>query len=555
MIDIPRNYSRRSSTLQKNRNATGGTALRQPLAFFFVTLLLLVSFLSAGCHHSDDGRLPGYLYLRLSSNPTTLDPALVTDVPGGGIAAKLFNGLVRFNDNLDIVPDIAHSWRLSEDHLTYTFRLRRDVRFNNGRKVTAQDFKYSFERVLRPQTKAPLTWVLDKIQGAGDVLAGKTQNVSGISVVNDHTLVLKLEKPFGPFLSLLAMTTAYVVPREDVERLGQDFGTHPSGSGPYALTEWRHGQHMILAAREDYFDGKPKLKGIYYRVIPEDLTAVLEFDTGRLDVLEIPSSEYHRYTTDPQWRDLVHGRTGLNTYYLGLNCTRPPFDDVRVRRAVNYAIDRQHILYTVFEKRGTLASGPIPPGLWKSKILPHTAGGYEYDPQKAKELIRDAGAEGKSIKIYITADPEVLDITEVIQDYLAKAGLKSEITQLDWSAFKQAVNDGEADAFWLSWWADYPDPENFLYPLFDSASAGSAGNRTRCLDPELDRLIDTAQHTVNEQQRYRLYRQAERRVIRDAPWVFMWHKADYYVVQPWVKDFRIYPIYSVDKRTDVTLNR
>jgi peptide/nickel transport system substrate-binding protein len=555
MINIPKNYLRRSSTLQKNHSSQKTAAARKPFAPLLITLSILIFFLSAGCHRSDDGRLPGYLYLRLNSNPTTLDPALVTDVLGGAITAKLFNGLVRFNENLDIVPDIARSWKLSNDQMTYTFHLRRDVTFGNGRKVTAQDFKYSFERVLQPQTKAPLTWVLDKIQGASDVLSGKVQSLSGITVVNDHTLLLKLEKPFGPFLSLLAMTTAYVVPREEVERLGQDFGTHPVGSGPYVLMEWKHGQHVILAAREDYFEGKPKLNGIVYRIIPEDLTAVLEFETSRLDVLEIPSSEYHRYTTDPQWRDLIYGRTGLNTYYLGLNCTRPPFDDIRVRRAVNYAIDRQRILNTIFEKRGVLASGPIPPGLWKSKVWPQTSEGYAYDPQKAKELIREAGAEGKTIKIYIPTDPEVLDIVEVIQNYLAKSGLKAEITQLDWSAFKQAVNDGEPNAFWLSWWADYPDPENFLFPLFHSASAGSTGNRTRCLDPVLDRLIETAQNTMDEHQRFRLYRQAENRIIKDAPWVFMWHKADYFVVQPWVKDFRIYPIYSIDKSVDVTINR
>ena len=554
MIDTPRNSSPRSSTRQRNPSLHRAAAHRL-VAPLLVALSILVFFIAAGCHRSDDGRLSGYLYLRLNSNPTTLDPALVTDVLGGGITAKLFNGLVRFNENLDIVPDIAHSWRLSDDQRTYTFRLRRDVMFSNGRKVTAHDFKYSFERVLQPQTKAPLTWVLDKIQGAGDVISGKTPTLSGITVVNDHTLVLKLEKPFGPFLSLLAMTTAYVVPREDVERLGQDFGTHPSGSGPYVLTEWTHGQHLVLGGREDYFEGKPKLNGIFYRIIPEDLTAVLEFETGRLDVLQIPSSEYHRYTTDPQWRELVYGRTGLNTYYLGLNCTRPPFNDVRVRRAMNYAIDRQHILSTVLEKRGVLASGPIPPGLWKSKIWPQNPEGYAYDPQKAKALIKEAGAEGTTIKIYMASDPEVLDVVEVIQDYLAKVGLKAEITQLDWSAFKHAVNEGEPDAFWLSWYADYPDPENFLFPLFDSASVGSGGNRTRCLDPELDRLIETAQHTMDEQQRYRLYRQAENRIIKNAPWVFMWHKADYYVVQPWVKDFKVYPIYSIDKRVDVTVNR
>ena len=525
------------------------------IALVRLLLIILLVVPGLGCRRSDDGRLPGYLYLRLNNNPTTLDPALITDVQGGGISAKLFNGLIRFNENLDLMPDIAHSWKLSDDHMTYMFRLRRDVRFSNGRRVTAQDFKYSFERVLTPKTKAPLTWVLDRIEGANDFIAGKAGSVSGIRVVNDHTLALKLQKPFGPFLSLLAMTTAYVVPREEVERLGQDFGTHPVGSGPYLLTEWKHGQFITLAAREDYFEGKPKLNGIFYRVIPEDLTAVMEFETGHLDVLQIPSSEYKRYTTDPTWRDQVYGRPGLNSYYLGLNCTRPPFNDIRVRQAVNMAVDRKHILNTVFEKRGVLANGPIPPGLWKSTVLRQNREGYSYDPDKARKLIREAGAEGKTIKIYITPDPEVLDIIEVVQSYLSRAGLKAEIVQLDWSAFKQAVNEGEPDAFWLSWWADYPDPENFLFPLFHSASVGPSGNQTRCVDPELDRLIETAQQTMDERLRYRLYRQAEDRVVKNASWLFMWHKADYFVIQPWVKDFKIYPLYSIDKRVDVNVKR
>ncbi len=546
MIGIPKNSLKLSSTRRKN-NSPGGEG---GWFILFPVFLLILALLATGCRRAD--RLSDYLYLRLSNNPTTLDPALITDVQGGGIAAKIFNGLVRFDENLEIVPDIAQSWRISADHLSYTFRLRNGVRFSNGRKVTPEDVRYSFERVLTPGTKAPLTWVLDKIEGADAFLAGKTRNISGIRVT-DHTIVLKLEKPFGPFLSLLAMTTAYVVPREEVERLGQDFGMHPVGSGPYVLKEWKHGQYLVLTANEDYFGGRPKLNGIYYRVIPEDLTAVMEFETGRLDVLQIPSSEYRRYTTDAAWRNLVFGKPGLNTYYLGLNCTRPPFDDVRVRRAVNMAVDRRRILNTVFEKRGVPASGPIPPGLWKSSFFESSPVGYHYDPEQAKALIRAAGSKGRKIRIYISSEQDVIDIVEVVCEYLKAAGLQPEIVQRDWSALKQAVDKGEPDAFWLSWWADYPDPENFLYPLFHSASVGPAGNRTRCLDPELDRLIETAQHTTDERQRYHLYRLAEERVIRNAPWIFMWHRADYYVIRPQVKNFRTYPIYSIDKGMDFRL--
>jgi oligopeptide transport system substrate-binding protein len=344
------------------------------------SLLCLLFFIilitpSASCRWSTTDRVPGYLYFRLSTNPTTLDPALITDVQGGGIAAKIFSGLVRFNENLDIVPDIARSWGLSPDQKTYTFRLRKGVKFSTGREVTARDFRYSFERVLTPKTKAPLTWILDKIEGANDFLVGKAKSIRGIRVVDDHTLALSLEKPFGPFLSLLAMSTAYVVLREEVDRLGPDFGTHPVGSGPYALAEWKHGQSLVLIARDDYFDGRPKLKGICYRVIPEELTAVMEFETGGLDIFQIPSAEYRRYTTDPKWKGLVFGRPGLDSYYLGLNCTRPPFNDLRVRKAVNLAIDRKRILDTVFEKRGVLAVGPVPPGLWKYNEGPRSGEG------------------------------------------------------------------------------------------------------------------------------------------------------------------------------------
>jgi peptide/nickel transport system substrate-binding protein/oligopeptide transport system substrate-binding protein len=251
----------------------------------------------------------------------------------------------------------------------------------------------------------------------------------------------------------------------------------------------------------------------------------------------------------------VYGRTGLDTYYLGLNCTRRPFTDRRVRQAVNLAIDCERILNTVFEKRGVLAKGPVPPGLWKYGMGPGTGAGYPYDPEKAKKLIAEAGVAGSRITIYISADPEVLDIMEVVQGYLSQAGITADIRQLDWSAFKQAVNIGEPDAFWLSWWADYPDPENFLFPLFHSASVGPAGNRTRCLDPELDRLIETAEGTVDEKKRYALYRTAEDRIIDNAPWVFMWHRSDFYVVQPWVEDFRIYPIYSIDKGMDMLVRK
>jgi len=242
------------------------------------------------------------------------------------------------------------------------------------------------------------------IKGAKDVIAGRAPHASGIRVIDDHTLSLTLERPFGPFLSLLGMTTAYVVPREEVARLGADFGSHPIGSGPYFLTEWKHGQNLTLVARSDYSEGRPRLAGIIYRVIPEDLTAVMEFETGGLDALLIPASEYRRYTTDPKWQGRIYGKPGLNCYYLGLNTSRPPFNSENVRQAVNMAIDRKRLLETVYEKRGVLAAGPVPPPLWKFGQGPKDADGWRYDPENAKRRIREAGLEGRRIRIYISAE-------------------------------------------------------------------------------------------------------------------------------------------------------
>jgi ABC-type transport system substrate-binding protein len=212
---------------------------------------LLLPLILLSC--SSEARLEGYVYFRLNANPTTLDPGLIVDVPSATIAAKLFNGLVRLDENLNIVPDIAERWNISPDGKVYTFFLRRGVKFLNGREVVAQDFKYSFERILSPHFRSPNTWVLEKIEGAEDYMRGRAGSVKGIEVMDKRILRLKLKEPFSAFLSLLTMTPCYVVPREEAEK--PDFSTNPSGTGPYKLKKWLHNNEIILDRREDYFEG------------------------------------------------------------------------------------------------------------------------------------------------------------------------------------------------------------------------------------------------------------------------------------------------------------
>jgi oligopeptide transport system substrate-binding protein len=517
-----------------------------PKSFFYLFSLCCI-LLSLSC--SSQNRLQGYIYYRLDTNPSTLDPALIVDVTGGLISAKLFNGLVRLGENLSVQPDIAKDWSISRDGLTYTFRLKQGIYFSNNREVKANDFKYSFNRILDSKSRSPNTWVLEKILGANDFMKGWTDDIEGIKVIDDYTLEIRLKRPFSPFLSLLTMTAAYVVPKEEVERWGPDFSSHPVGTGPFTLKEWLPNREIKLERREDYFDRPAEIKGIIYRIIPEDLTAVTEFEASNIDVLTIPASEYSRYKNDPKKQNLIYSMKGINTYYLGLNCSKPPFNSPGLRKAMNYAIDREKILNTIYERRGRLASGPVPDAMRKWDIPLR----YEYNPEKAKELIKKEMLDGITLNFYITADQEVINIAEVIQSYIRAIGIEVRIKQLEWSAFKEAINKGEADMFYLSWWADYSDPENFLFPLFHSSNFGPGGNRTRYKNPAVDSLIEKGQYTMDEKKRNIFYKKAEEMIVEDSPWVFLWHRTDFTIRQPWVKNYKIYPIYSMDKGLDIEI--
>ena len=372
--------------------------------------------------------------------------------------------------------------------------------------------------------------------------------IKGIIVQDDYTLEIRLDKPFSPFLSLLTMTAAYVVPKEEVEKWGADFSSHPIGTGPFLLTSWLPNREIVIQKREDYFEEPARVKGIFIRIIPEDLTAVTEFEIGNIDVLTIPASEYSRYRKDRAKRDFISSIKGLNTYYLGMNCSRPPFDNLNLRKAISYAIDTEKILNTIYEQRGRPATGPLPDLLRTWDPRNH----HEYNSHKAREIIRNEGVEGSTIHFYITADQEIVDIAEVIQSYIQAAGLKVEIKQLEWSAYKEAVNRGEPDMFYLSWWADYPDPENFLFPLFHSSNHGPAGNRTRYANATVDALIEEGRDTLDKKKRNSLYQRAEELIVADAPWVFLWHRTDFTIRQPGVKNYKIYPVYSMDKGTEVS---
>jgi len=455
----------------------------------------------------------------MTGDPKSLDPAHATDVRTGQLCALLYDNLVHFGKGPEILPGLAESWRVSTQGKQYYFKLRKDVYFKNGDIFSCQDIKASFERILSPKTQSHRTWLFNKVKGAKQFKENKAETVSGFNCVSNTEFEIELTQAFSPFLGLLAMPAAAIIKES---QSGEIIGT-----GPWVLQEWIHDGHLIFNRNENYFDGPPKSKHLKVRILPEALPRSAEFITGYLDIMEIPEAEFDLWVNDPHWVSHIQYQDDLNIFYLGLNCERPPFDNVKVRQAVNYAVDVQKIITQIKNGNATAASGPIPPGL----IDPYPEITYTYDPQKARLLLAEAGyKEGFSIELWQSQSVGILNVTEAIQAHLSAVGIQVKIVRSDWNMFSKAITEGKADMYYRSWYADYPHAENFLAPLFESGI--SKKRWTRYSNPLLDGIISNIQNSTEIKRQNELVNKAVDILINDVPWVYLWHTRSAYVAQP-----------------------
>ncbi len=497
------------------------------------------------------------LVIPLTADPVTYDPAhMGNNSSQARSSALIYNGLMRFTIDGRVKPDLADSVIILPEETVYTFYLRKGVKFSTGQELTAADVKFSYERFLRISGR---TWVFDRLTGVDDYIAAAgdsavagrlmadTSAVSGIRIIDPYTIELTLTQPFAPFLSLLALPQAYITCREEVKRLGQKYGRHPVGSGPFKLIDWQADHYLILEANPDYFGPRPKVKTVKYRIIKDESTALADFEAGNLSLLPITYLEYTRISEDPKWESRLVTQNTLNIYALNLNCSKPPFDNILVRRALNYAIDRKTILERILNGRGTLAKGPVPPGLPGFNL---NLTGYEYNPEKARQLLDQAGyPNGFSFEIWLQSDSTFLAVSEAFQAYLKEVGVEVEIIQNEWSVMKTAVRKGAIDSYYRVLSADYPDAENFLYPTFYSGQPTSSNFNYK--NPEFDRLIYLAREIQDPVHRIALYQIAEEIVIKDAPWIFFYHDTETWIRQPWVKGLQIPLVHNADKMSGV----
>jgi peptide/nickel transport system substrate-binding protein/oligopeptide transport system substrate-binding protein len=472
----------------------------------------------------------------LGTEPATLDPARIADIYGRSVSQQIFDGLVEFDQTLTIGPALAQYWTASRDGLTWTFTLRKGVRFHNGREVTADDVVFSLTRLLDPKVRSSAADLFTKIQGAQPFRDGRASSVRGITALDASTVRVVLDEAQVPFVSLLAIGHAKIVPRDLVTRQGEAFGAAPVGTGPFRFERWERHKEIVLSANADYFGGAPRLGRIVYRIFPGEQAEAMfeEFRRGRLEDSPVPMRDYPKLVGSSAW---VHvKRPMFSVRFLGLNTRLKPWADPRVRQALMYGLDREAIVSESTRGRFVLARGILPPGTlgYNPRLI-----GYGYDPIRARELLAQAGfPEGRglaTLTICATAklDPEHASVIR----YLAAVGVHAEFRYVpDWPQFSRMLAEGHCPGFQYAWFADVPEPDNFLYKLFHSRSPR---NYTGYANPVVDDLLQRARTEREDLRRVELYRRAEQVVLDDAVVIPFFHYTYERVFQPYVKSIEV----------------
>jgi ABC-type transport system substrate-binding protein len=484
----------------------------------------------------------GGVYRRPLNNPATLDPARINDIYGRTIANQLFDGLVQFDAALAIRPAIAETWTASRDGRVWTFRLRKGVKFHHGREVTADDFVYSLTRIVDPRIKSSGAALFMKIKGAREFAGGRATRVEGLTTLDRLTLQITLTESPAPFVSSLAVGAAKVVPREVVEKLGEDFGRQPVGTGPFKFVEWAPDRQITLVANPDYFEGRPHLDRLEYWIFTGGgLDQVFaEFERGNLEDTEVPARERPALLNGRRYQFIRRPILGIS--FLGINTTQKPLDDPRVRQAINHAIDRRTIMREIYQDQYLPGVGILPPATpgYNPKLI-----GYPYDPKRAAELLAAAHYPGgKDLPVLhiwsARKNDETVAEHEAIVRNLAAVGVRAEIHyNTNWPEYKAQVYAGKLPIFRYSWHADTPDAETFLGQLFDSRSPD---NIFRFRNADVDSLIQQARLEHDSQRKIRLYQEMERQIVDHAPLVVLSYLTYERVFQPYVKGIQVSPM-------------
>ena len=482
---------------------------------------------------------PGNEELTLfGASPSSLDPAQCVDASSAYYLVEIFSGLVTLDSDLNVICDIAESYDVSPDGTIYTFSLRDDVRFHDGRGVTANDFKYSIERAADPQTNSPVAEVyLGDIVGFKEKLAGEADEVSGVRVVDNKTLEITIDAPKAYFLAKLVHPTAFVLDSENVAS-GDDWWKHPNGTGPFRLAAWEEGQKMVLERNELYYRGVARLAGVTFMLRG---SSMMMYENNQIDIASVGANNIDRVLdpANPLNKELVIAPE-LSVSYIGFNSEIPPFDDVKVRQAFCHAIDKEKVIEVLAKGVVSPASGVLPPGM---PGYNEGLNGLDYNVTLAQQLFAESSYHGSMPPVVLSvmgscAGVSIMDST-IAWMWQENLGVNVTIQCVETQTFLDDLRDRELQMFQIGWLADYPDPENFLDVLFHSRSVE---NHAAYNNSAVDALLEEARVEGNLSSRLALYQDIEQTIVTEAPWLPLYFGQDYYLVKPWVKGFSPSPM-------------
>ncbi|MBU1026387.1 MAG: peptide-binding protein [Candidatus Margulisbacteria bacterium] len=487
----------------------------------FVLLIVVLVFL-AGCAPKQYSaakpiKLPnpsqadpnGKLIFSLLGEVSILNPILSSDSASSAVEGTIFSGLTKINENLEVIPDLAESWEVSEDGKVWTFDLRKDVQWHDGQAFTAEDVVFTFNSILDPK--------VNSVRRSNFMIEGQP---IVFKAVDRYTVQAILPKPFAPFLVQVGMSVIpkHILKGQDINRSA--FNRSPIGTGPFKFKEWVTGDHLTLVRNEDYYLGKPKLAGIIYKIIPDENAQLVALEAGEIDDAGIPPKDYKR----------MKAKEGINVFetdvllytYLGFNLANPKFKDVRVRQALAYATNKEQLVRLIFKGLASPAYAPSAPISW---AYSDDVEKYEYNPEKAKRLLKEAGAENLEFTLLVNqGNKEREKAAVVLQQQYKKVGVKVKIRVMEWSALLKIINAAkdpkDFDAVMIAWSLGL-DPD--AYSIWHSSQYPSGLNFIKYNNPEADRLLELGRTTMDKKKRKEIYAKLWQVITQDQPYIFLWY--------------------------------
>ncbi|WP_071458755.1 ABC transporter substrate-binding protein [Bacillus massilinigeriensis] len=514
--------------------------MKKKYGLLLIAFVLLLSLGMAGCGKSSSGGTEGggnsgggTLVFARGGDSESLDPAVTTEGESFKVTENIYETLINFGEqDTEIEPGLAESWKESDDGLKHTLKLKKGVKFHDGTDFNAEAVVFNFER-WKAGNKERFYYYNSQF---GDVM-------KEVKAVDEHTVEFTLNRVLAPFYKNLAMSPFAIASPEAIKKHGDKFAENPTGTGPFKFKEWKRNDKVTIVKNENYWKkGLPKLDSVIFRVIPENSARLNALNTGEVDLIDgVNFSDVDSIKKNDKLQAFF--RPSLNVAYLGLNNERGPLKDKKVRQALNYAVDKKALIDAFYAGAAEAAVNP----------MPETVAGYndavkdyEYDPEKAKQLLKEAGYEkGFEIELWAmpVARPYMPDgkkVAEAIQSNFEKVGVKSKIVSFEWPTYLEKARKGEADTFLLGWTGDNGDADNFLYVLLDEDSIGS-NNYTYYKNPKVHELFTKAQSTNDQSEREKLYKEAQEIIKDDAPWIPLVHSKPALAGKAEIKGFKPHP--------------